>query len=404
MRILNDTSTSSPAAKSLSQRDRISYGVSTLQSLGLSRDQALGAMGSLAGESGRGLNTRAYNPKDPGTGSYGIGQWNKERRTALENFAKRPDQKHGLDDFRTQMNFIKHELQTTEKGTLAKMKAAPDRAKASDVWTKSYERPAAATAGYARRRANTEHFAGLMDGVEVDSTTETAYTDPQVSTAERDSMQNKKADPFGALFGNVDKAVTDVSNQFNGKGADPDRPVNHTVDHLGDIFGVSKKTDGEAESADSGFFGETSTAAMIGSIAGGLFAGPMGAVLGGLAGQGISKALDRLSTYQQTVADTAVTQGAAGGVGRQMTSFFGGIGNIFSPESAATASAARGGTDFAKAGDPGMDKNGFPTRPSGGGNWNGSYSSKDQNGNSWSGQAKSAISDSKSKGGPQGLY
>jgi len=369
-------------------------------------------MGSLAGESGRQLNTRAYNPKDPGKGSYGIGQWNKERWDKLDAFAKDPAKNkagYGVDDFRTQMDFVKHELQTTEAKTLSRMKAAPDRAAATKTWTNSYERPKAEFAHHDRRIANADFFAGLagagpkspMEAADaagkayrdesVTGATLTGYTDPVVTTKDR------KADPFSSLFGNVDKAVTDVSNQFNGKGKDPEAPVNHTVDHLGDMFGVTKKTGDEAAAGDSGFFGDTTGMAMIGAVAGGMFAGPIGSVLGGLAGQGISKALDRLANYQQEVADTAVTQGAAGGTGRQVKSFFGGIGDIFSPESKAAAS-------FAKSGDKGMGKNGFPTAPSGGSKWNGQYSSTDSHGNSWSGQASKAISDSKSKGGPQGLY
>ena len=57
----------------MSIRDKVSYGVSALGRLGMTRTQALGAIGSLMGESGRALRTDALNPNDPNGGSFGIG-------------------------------------------------------------------------------------------------------------------------------------------------------------------------------------------------------------------------------------------------------------------------------------------------------------------------------------------
>ncbi len=60
-----------------------------LLSLGVAPGTAAGAVGSLMGESGKGLNTAAINRGDgsDGSDSIGMGQWNQSRATALKSTA-----------------------------------------------------------------------------------------------------------------------------------------------------------------------------------------------------------------------------------------------------------------------------------------------------------------------------
>ena len=114
-----------------------------LTSAGLQPHQALGAVWSLAGESGAGLNPSSYNPNDPG-GSVGIGQWLGPRRTALEAFAKARGT--AVTDPNTQADFLVDELTnknapTYQPGVLQAVQGAKTAEDATKVWTSQFERP-----------------------------------------------------------------------------------------------------------------------------------------------------------------------------------------------------------------------------------------------------------------------
>jgi hypothetical protein len=114
-----------------------------LTAAGLQPHQALGALWSLSGESGAGLNPNAYNPKDPG-GAVGIGQWIGPRRAAIEAFAKARGT--AVTDLNTQADFLVDELTnnkaaTYQPGVFAKMQGAKSAEDATRVWTSQFERP-----------------------------------------------------------------------------------------------------------------------------------------------------------------------------------------------------------------------------------------------------------------------
>ena len=146
---------------SWSARDKANYAISEFGKLGISHEASLGILGSLAGESGRKLDTKSFNPNDPGRGSFGLAQWNGVRADAFDNYAK--TSKFAKDDFRTHIGFITKELQTTERKTLQKMQN-PDitRAQAAKAWTNGYERPNQAKANHAGRAKNANYFADLV--------------------------------------------------------------------------------------------------------------------------------------------------------------------------------------------------------------------------------------------------
>ncbi|TIL53773.1 phage tail tip lysozyme [Mesorhizobium sp.] len=105
---------------------------------GVSNEFASGLVGQFAQESG--FDTNARNPGDgnDGSDSIGLAQWNGKRATALKRFAAgrgRP-----TDDFETQLDFVMHELKTTEKGVGRRLAAARtvEEATAAAI---GYERP-----------------------------------------------------------------------------------------------------------------------------------------------------------------------------------------------------------------------------------------------------------------------
>jgi hypothetical protein len=106
---------------------------SALIAKGYSPIAAAGIVGNTIHESG----VNPYSSGDSGT-SGGIAQFHNERLTALKAFAAAAGKP--ATDLQTQVDFIDHELHTTETGTLAKLQAAktPEQAGAAFI---DYERP-----------------------------------------------------------------------------------------------------------------------------------------------------------------------------------------------------------------------------------------------------------------------
>jgi hypothetical protein len=105
--------------------------------------QALGVLWGLGGEGGKGLDPRSYNANDPG-GSIGYGQWNRERRKALEDLAQTQD-KTWSDPY-VQADHLYNELTnknyaTYQPGVLSALQAAKTPEESTRVWTGGFERP-----------------------------------------------------------------------------------------------------------------------------------------------------------------------------------------------------------------------------------------------------------------------
>lgn len=102
--------------------------------------QAAGIVGNLMWESG-GVNPTITNEK----GAHGIAQWLGPRLIALKEFAKRPEQVsqangEGMDSLTVQLNFLWHELETTEKRALAELRKTSDPTAAAKSWEDAFER------------------------------------------------------------------------------------------------------------------------------------------------------------------------------------------------------------------------------------------------------------------------
>lgn len=111
-----------------------------LISRGVKPEVAAGAIGSMMGESGQGLNHAAYNPNDAGSPSGGIAQWHGDRLQSLYKFA-------GVNDISkipasVQAEFLGRELDTTHSKTLDALKKGSSVSDGTVAWTKTYEVPA----------------------------------------------------------------------------------------------------------------------------------------------------------------------------------------------------------------------------------------------------------------------
>lgn len=124
-----------------------------LISKGWTPAQAAGVVGNLTAESGGSLNTQARNPGDgsDGSDSIGVAQWNGARAKALKAFAA----ERGTDwhDFDTQIDFVDHELRTSERGAGENLARATNAEEAAAAFT-GYERPAGWSAGNAKGSHN----------------------------------------------------------------------------------------------------------------------------------------------------------------------------------------------------------------------------------------------------------
>lgn len=282
----------------MSIRDKVSYGVSRFSGLGMSRTQSLGAIGSLMGESGRSLNTGAHNPNDPNGGSFGIGQWHSERRQALSDFAKSKGK--AITDYKTQVDFIAHELKTTEKRTLERMKQASTLEQATKTWTNAYERPAAKYAHHNKRAQNASFAMNVVDGVniakEVDPGSLTGATNVSAG-------QSFAENPFGAIGDMLAGKTTlgDALNVPQGLETVGDMAKNalglvqgkNVMTNAGGLLGAlpGAQDPNNPLSAISGFLSNVTPASKLGAIAGGIIGGPQGSLIGGLIGQGLGMML-----------------------------------------------------------------------------------------------------------------
>lgn len=101
---------------------------------GWSREQAAGIVGNLLQETGTLDPTQSH---DGGTG-IGIAGWRLERRKALEGFAAARGK--AANDFQTQLEFVDHELRTSEGTVGERLRQAKTAGQAAEAFI-SFERP-----------------------------------------------------------------------------------------------------------------------------------------------------------------------------------------------------------------------------------------------------------------------
>ena len=127
---------------------------------GFTPAQAAGIIGNMQIESG--FKTDAYNA---GEGAIGLCQWEGGRRTALEAFAG-----DKLGDWHTQVDFMVHEMQTSESLAYSQVKGAQTPEDAANAFARYYERCARGpdpNNPYAQRVSAAEQFSPSADSVVV---------------------------------------------------------------------------------------------------------------------------------------------------------------------------------------------------------------------------------------------
>ncbi|EHK77689.1 hypothetical protein SM0020_12215 [Sinorhizobium meliloti CCNWSX0020] len=179
---------------------------------GISPVMAAGIIGNLVQESS--LNTSALNPGDgsDGSDSIGLGQWNGPRAKALKAFAA--ERGASPDDFSTQLDFVLHELETTEGAAFERLKAARtvDEATAAMI---GYERPAGWSAdnprgghGWNNRlamAAKAAEFEGLSGEL---IAAESGAIDPELVKEYRAEMTRDSKALFDDIKSGYDKGLT----------------------------------------------------------------------------------------------------------------------------------------------------------------------------------------------------
>lgn len=316
----------------MSLREDLRYGMGVFKGLGISEKTAHGIMGSLMGESGRGLKTDAFNPKDPNGGSQGIAQWHSGRLTGLKNFAK--SKGTSWKDRRTQFDYIAKELKTSHKGVLKELQGVDNLKKGENIWTRKFEVPAASARHHSRRQANAVYASNLLSGAQIDpvDVDESLTGATNVSGAvtgyaeEPEGIAEKAAEPFQAILGvidkQIDKAFGTPGRAVKTAGKVVGGPLGSLFGAIGDEIDPANMTPQEQAAhatklANQSFFGEmfdeTKLGGKVGALAGGVFGGPVGSMIGAVLGQGISTMLDRSAAERQfPEAPSGGTRGGGG--------------------------------------------------------------------------------------------
>lgn len=125
----------SVAGNASPRTNRVGYVFGKFLESGMEPHIAAGFVGNFMVESGAGINTRAIGD---GGAAHGMAQWN-DRRHALFDFARR--QGKDWQDIDVQIEFVLHELATSEAGAWARIRRATTAAEAAELISRHYERP-----------------------------------------------------------------------------------------------------------------------------------------------------------------------------------------------------------------------------------------------------------------------
>ena len=129
--------------------------VNFFEDKGLSGAAIAGILGNMRVESN--FNTGALNSNE---GAIGLVQWEGGRRTALQQFAAARGTSE--TDLTTQLNFIWHELTTSETGVLNALRNVSSPAEAAAIWDGQYERSSGSTRDARVQSAQSFYSSGLQ--------------------------------------------------------------------------------------------------------------------------------------------------------------------------------------------------------------------------------------------------
>lgn len=124
-------------------------------SKGWSPAQAAGIVGNLQAESGRRLDTQAFNPEGGGRGAQGIAQWRGSRLDDFSNLYGKNVRDSSLIE---QLEFVQWELNNTESAAGRALRSTQTAAEAAEVFENTYER--AGGSALTQRIANANNILG----------------------------------------------------------------------------------------------------------------------------------------------------------------------------------------------------------------------------------------------------
>lgn len=127
-----------------------------LRGKGLTAIATAGGLGNLKIESND--NPAAYNAKE---GAIGIGQWEKGRRTALQDYARQTGSAE--TNLTTQLNFLWSELEA--RGLVDQLNAAATPAEAATIWDEKFEVSSGSTRQARIDAANQYAKSGVATGI-----------------------------------------------------------------------------------------------------------------------------------------------------------------------------------------------------------------------------------------------
>lgn len=128
----NDTGPATPAT---TRQGRIDQAMTYFQAQGWTRAQAAGIVANLDAESGMEASIRQIG----GGPGYGLGQWEGPRQA---DFAAWAGHDIRSSTFQEQLEFVQHELSTTERGAANRLRQASNAGDAAAIVCRYYERPA----------------------------------------------------------------------------------------------------------------------------------------------------------------------------------------------------------------------------------------------------------------------
>lgn len=114
---------------------RLQAAIQFFESKGWSKAQAIGIVANLEGESGMRPGQAQYG----GGPGFGLAQWEGPRQAAFREWAGKDIRQ---STFQEQLNFIQHELTTSERGAGNRLRGATSAAEAAAIVCRYYERPA----------------------------------------------------------------------------------------------------------------------------------------------------------------------------------------------------------------------------------------------------------------------
>lgn len=209
---------------------------------GLTYTQAVGAVGSLMGESGTNLKTNIRGTAD-NKGSNGIAQWHSERLSGLHAFAKKNNRK--WTDLEIQARYIVHELKTTERAAYAKIKSAKSIEAATRAFTDAYERPNQDLAHHSRREQYARQLHGNVLSNRKYFESYKISNNPRMASLENQLPKNKNFDAKQKSMSKAekDRFINEYKTKVRSLKGNPDALEKYHVDLYNQgLIGFDKNT------------------------------------------------------------------------------------------------------------------------------------------------------------------